>query len=48
MSGIQDANMGQVVAAMSKYQVLEQTGIAALSQANQQEQAVPSCSSSRR
>jgi flagellin len=40
MSGIQDANMGQVVAAMSKYQVLEQTGIAALSQANQQEQAV--------
>jgi len=40
MSGIQDANMGQVVAAMSKFQVLEQTGIAALSQANQQEQAV--------
>ncbi len=40
LSGIQDANMGQVVAAMSKYQVLEQTGIAALSQANQQEQAV--------
>lgn len=40
MSGIQDANMGQVVASMSKYQVLEQTGIAALSQANQQEQAV--------
>jgi len=40
LSGIQDANIGQVVANMSKYQVLEQTGIAALAQANQQEQAV--------
>jgi flagellin len=40
LSGIQDANVGQVVANMSKYQVLEQTGIAALSQANQQEQTV--------
>ena len=40
LSGIQDANMGQVVANMSKYQVLEQTGIAALAQSNQQEQAV--------
>lgn len=40
MSGIQDANIGQVVAKMSKYQVLEQTGIAALTQANQQEQIV--------
>jgi flagellin len=40
LSGIQDANIGQVVANMSKYQVLEQTGIAALTQANQQEQAV--------
>jgi flagellin len=40
LSGIQDANIGQVVANMSKFQVLEQTGIAALAQANQQEQAV--------
>jgi flagellin len=40
LSGIQDANMGQVVANLSKYQVLEQTGIAALAQANTNEQAV--------
>lgn len=40
LSGIQDANMGQVVANMSKYQVLEQTGIAALAQSNSNEQAV--------
>jgi len=40
LSGIQDANIGQVVANMSKFQVLEQTGIAALAQANSQEQAV--------
>jgi flagellin len=40
LSGIQDANIGTVVANMSKYQVLEQTGIAALAQANSQEQAV--------
>ena len=40
LSGIQDANIGQVVADMSKYQVLEQTGIAALTQADQNEQAV--------
>jgi flagellin len=40
LSGIQDANIGKVVANMSKYQVLEQTGIAALTQANQQEQTV--------
>ena len=41
LSGIQDANIGQVVANMSKYpQVLEQTGIAALTQANQNEQTV--------
>jgi len=39
-SSMQDANIGQVVANMSKYQVLEQTGIAALAQANQNEQAV--------
>ena len=40
LSGIQDANMGQVIANMSQYQVLEQTGIAALAQANQNEQVV--------
>lgn len=40
LSGIQDANMGTVVANLSKYQVLEQTGIAALAQANTNEQAV--------
>jgi flagellin len=40
LSGIRDANIGQVVANMSKYQVLEQTGIAALAQANSQNQAV--------
>jgi flagellin len=39
-SSMQDANIGQVVANMSKYQVLEQTGISALAQANQNEQAV--------
>jgi flagellin len=39
-SSIKDADIGQVVANMSKYQVLEQTGIAALAQANSQEQAV--------
>jgi flagellin len=40
LSGIQDANIGMVVANMSKYQVLEQTGIAALTQANTNEQVV--------
>jgi len=39
-SSIKDADVGQVVANLSKYQVLEQTGIAALAQANSQEQAV--------
>jgi flagellin len=39
-SSIQDANVGQVVANLSKYQVLEQTGISALAQANTQEQIV--------
>jgi flagellin len=39
-SSIQDANIGTVVANLSKYQVLEQTGISALAQANQNEQAV--------
>jgi flagellin len=40
MSSIQDANIGQVISAMSKYQVLEQTGIAALAQSNTSEQAI--------
>ncbi len=40
LSGIKDADVGQVVANMSKYQVLEQTGIAALAQSNSQMQAV--------
>jgi flagellin len=39
-SAIKDADVGQVVANLSKYQVLEQTGIASLAQANSQEQAV--------
>jgi flagellin len=39
-SSIQDADVGQVVANMSKYQVLEQTGISALAQSNSNEQAV--------
>ena len=39
-SSMQDADIGQVVANLSKYQVLEQTGISALAQANQNEQAV--------
>jgi flagellin len=39
-SSMQDADVGQVVANMSKYQVLEQTGISALAQSNQNEQAV--------
>jgi flagellin len=39
-SSVQDANVGQVVANLSKYQVLEQTGIASLAQANTQEQAI--------
>jgi flagellin len=40
LSGIEDANIGQVISNMSKYQVLEQTGIAALAQSNTSEQAV--------
>jgi flagellin len=40
LSGIQDADIGKVVANMSKYQVLEQTGISALAQSNSQAQAV--------
>ncbi len=39
-SSIQDANVGQVVASLSKYQILEQTGISALAQANQNQQSV--------
>jgi flagellin len=40
MSSIEDANIGQVISNMSKYQVLEQTGIAALAQSNTSEQAI--------
>jgi flagellin len=39
-SSIQDADVGQVVSRLSKYQILEQTGISALAQANQNQQAV--------
>jgi len=39
-SSIHDANVGQVVASLSKYQILEQTGISALAQANQNQQSV--------
>jgi flagellin len=39
-SSIQDANVGQVVSNLSKYQILEQTGISALAQANQNQQAI--------
>jgi flagellin len=39
-SSIQDANVGQVVASLSKYQILEQTGISALAQSNQNQQAI--------
>ena len=40
MDGITAANIPQVVANMSKFQILTQTGIAALSQANQSQQSV--------
>jgi flagellin len=40
MSSIEDANIGTVISNMSKYQVLEQTGIAALAQSNTSEQAI--------
>jgi flagellin len=39
-SAIKDADISTTVANLSKYQVLEQTGIAALAQANSNEQAV--------
>jgi len=39
-SSIQDANVGQVVSNLSKFQILEQTGISALAQANQNQQAI--------
>jgi len=39
-SSVRDANVGQVVANLSKYQILEQTGISALAQANQSQQSV--------
>jgi flagellin len=39
-NGIMGANIAQDVADMSKYQILNQTGISALAQANQTQQAV--------
>jgi flagellin len=39
-SGIMDANIGTETANMSKYSILQQTGIAALQQSNQAQQAV--------
>jgi flagellin len=39
-SSVRDANVGQVVASLSKNQILEQTGISALAQANQNQQAI--------
>ena len=39
-SQIRDANMAEEVAAMTRYQILNQTGIAALAQANQSAQSV--------
>jgi flagellin len=39
-SGIMDANIGTTVANMSKYNTLQQTGIAALQQANQASQSI--------
>jgi flagellin len=39
-SGINDANIGDTVANMSKYNTLSQTGISALQQANQASQAI--------
>jgi len=39
-SGIMDANIGTTTANLSKFSILEQTGIAALQQSNQMQQAV--------
>ncbi len=39
-NGVQNADIGTTVAKMTQYNVLEQTGMAALSQSNQAEQAV--------
>jgi flagellin len=39
-SGISDADIGQTVANMTKYTTLQQTGIAALQQANQASQSI--------
>jgi flagellin len=39
-SGIMDANIGTTTANLSKYQILQQTGIAALQQSNQMSQSV--------
>jgi flagellin-like hook-associated protein FlgL len=37
---VQNADIGTTVAKMTQYNVLEQTGMAALSQSNQAEQAI--------
>jgi flagellin len=39
-STIEDANVAQEVANLTKYQILAQTGVAALSQANSSSQSV--------
>jgi flagellin len=39
-SGIMDADIGATTANLSKYTILQQTGIAALQQSNQMQQGV--------
>jgi flagellin len=39
-SGIMDANIGNTTANLSKYTILQQTGISALQQSNQMSQSV--------
>jgi flagellin len=39
-NNVQNADIGKTVANMTQYNVLEQTGMAALSQSNQAQQAV--------
>jgi flagellin len=39
-NNVQNADIGQTVANMTQYNVLEQTGMAAMSQSNQAQQAV--------
>jgi flagellin len=40
MNGIQAADIPSAVASLTKYSILEQTGISSLAQANQQQQLV--------